>query len=382
MRDLVEHDVVVAGDGPAAAAVVAACRRHRLDVVAVGPSSRWHNTYGLWRDEVPDLPDACFASTTPRTVVRARTERSIDRAYGVIDNEVLREHLGIDDVRRHGRIDRLVDAGDLGLAHLDDGELLAARWLVDATGHADAEIWQTAYGVVTDAADVRRAGFSTDDATVMAWLPEASPTSFAHAAPVGTGWLVEVTSLAARPAVDPQRLRRTLVDLLGEAVVVAAEALGRTETAWIPMGGARMPDPGGRVVPFGTAGGLGHPATGSSIGASLSLAPDFAAAIASGDDPVAAVWTPSVRRTRELHESGLDVLVALDRDTTIDFFEAFFSLPDELVADFLRVDADDTRVAAAMLAVFKEAPWSVRRRLLGLDPKVLGRIARSALRAS
>lgn len=381
MTGLVEHDVVVAGDGPAAAAIVAACRRLDLDVVAVGPSSRWHNTYGLWRDEAPDLPDSCFARTTAGTVVRARRERTLDRPYGVVDNTALRTHLGIDDVRRHGRIDRLVDAGDLGIAHLDDGELLAGRWLVEATGRVDAEVWQTAYGVVVDADDVRSAGYSTADATVMAWLPDADPPAFVYAVPLERGWLVEVTSLAARPAVDPQRLRRLLVDLLGDAVVAAAEALGRIETAWIPMGGARLPEPGGRVVPFGTAGGLAHPATGYSVGSSLSMAGRFAEAVARGDDPVDAVWTPTVRRTRELHEAGLDVLLKLDPDGTVDFFEAFFTMPDDLIADFLRVDADDDRVAAAMLAVFKESPWSVRRRLLGLDTRLLARIARSAVRA-
>lgn len=378
MRTGAEHDVVVAGDGPAAAAVVDACRRQGLDVVAVGPTSSWPNTYGMWRDEAPDLPDACFRSITAHSIVRARTERLLDRPYGVLDNAAVRTHLGLDEVRHHGRVDRLVDAGDLAIAHLDDGELLAGRWAVDATGRSGADAWQTAYGVVVAAADLERAGCSTEDATVMAWLAGTSPPSFLHAVPVAHGWLVEVTSLAARPAVDPQRLRRTLVELVGEAPVVAAEALGRTEVVWIPMGGARLPDPGSRIVPFGTAGGMGHPATGFSVAASLSLADRFAAAVAAGDDPVDAVWTPSLRRTRELHEAGLGALLKLDGDGLIDFFEAFFAVPVDLAADFLRVDADDERVGAAMRAVFREAPWSVRRRLLGLDPRLLARIARSA----
>lgn len=378
MRDGAEHDVVVAGDGPSAAAIVDGCRRHGLDVVAVGPTTSWPNTYGMWRDEAAGLPDSCFRSVTAHSIVRARRERVLDRPYGVLDNAHLRDHLGLDEVRRHGRVDRLVDAGDLAIAHLDDGELLAGRWAVDATGRSGGEAWQTAYGVVIGAADLRRAGYSTDDATVMAWLADASPPSFVHAVPVEHGWLVEVTCLAARPAVDPQRLRRTLVELIGEAAVVAAEALGRTEVVWIPMGGAHLPEPGSRVVPFGTAGGLGHPATGFSVAASLSLADRFAAAVAGGEDPVEAVFTPSLRRTRALHEGGLQALLRLDHDGLVDFFEAFFSIPDDLVAEFLRVDADDGRVATAMRAVFREAPWSVRRRLLGLDPRFLARIARSA----
>lgn len=384
------HDVIVAGDGPAAAAVVAACRGHGLDVVAVGPAAAWCHTYGMWRDEVPDLPDDCFVHVADRTVLRARTTHTIDRPYGVVDRHALREHLGIDTVLRPGRVERQADTGDLVLAHLDDGDVLAARWLVDATGRADGTAspvespialptaWQTAYGCIVSAADVERAGYSTDAATVMAWLPGVTPACFVYAVPAERGWLVEVTSLAAVPAVDPQRLRRVLLDVLGEAPVVAAEALGLTETVRIPMGGRELPAPGGRVVPFGTAGGLAHPATGYSVAASLNLAGRVAGAIVAGADPVDELWRPAMRRTRDLHDGGLDVLLRLDGDGLVDFFEAFASIDPSLWADFLRVDAPDGRVAAAMRAVFAAAPWSVRRRLLGLDRRVLLRLLRSS----
>ena len=376
-----DYDVVVAGDGPAAAAVVFECRRHGLDVVAVGPSTTWSATYAMWRDEVADLPDTCFADITDRTVVRARTDRSFARPYGVFDNAALRWHLGLDEVRRHGRVTRQVDAGDLVVAHLDDGELLAGRWLVDATGRTEADVWQTAYGAVVSAADVERAGYSADDATVMAWLPGVSPPCFVYAVPVQHGWMVEVTSLAARPAVDPQRLRLVLIDVIGEAAVVAAEALGRTETVRIPMGGQPLPSPGGRVIPFGTAGGLGHPTTGFSIAATFAAAGRLATAIAADVDPFAALWSVAARRTRHLHEGSLDVLLRLDSDGLIDFFEAFYSIPPDLWAAYLRVDAPDDRTAAAMRAVFRAAPWSVRRRLFGLARRALGRLARSSVRS-
>jgi lycopene beta-cyclase len=378
----VEHDVIVAGDGPAAAAVVHACRREGLDVVAIGPSSSWPSTYGLWLDEAPDLPECCFAQLTDHTIVRARTERRLDRPYGVIDNCALRAHLGLDEVRRHGRVDRQVDTGDLAIAHLADGEMLAARWFVDATGRGDASAWQTAYGAVVSAADLERAGYSTDDATVMGWLPGVEPPCFVYAVPVPLGWLVEVTSLAARPAVDPQRLRRVLVGVVGDAPVVAAEALGRTETVRIPMGGRPLPTPGGRVVPFGTAGGLAHPATGYSLAASLVSAGRLAASIAAGTDPVDALWSPVNRRTRALHDGGLEVLLRLDGSGLVDFFEAFYSIPQDLWADYLCVDAPDDRVTDAMRAVFRAAPWSVRRRLLGLDRRLLGLLARSSVRSN
>lgn len=372
-RGAAEHDVIVAGDGPAAAAVVHACRLRDLDVIAIGPSACWPRTYGLWRDEAPDLPDACFAGLTAETVVRSRTERRLSRPYGVIDNGALRAHLGLDAVRRHGRVDRQVDSGEVAIAHLDDGEAISARWLVDATGRPDgATAWQTAYGAVVSVADLGRAGHSIDAATVMAWIPDTSPPCFVYAVPVQLGWLVAVTSLVARPAVDPQRLRRVLIDVVGEAPVVAAEALGRTETVRIPMGGHRLPVPGGRVVPFGTAGGLTHPATGYSLAASMVAAGRLAASIVAGSDPIEAIWCPATRRTRSLHEGGLEVLLRLDREGLVDFFEAFYSIAPDLWADYLRVDSPDDRVAAAMRAVFRAAPWSVRRKLVGVDRHTLG----------
>lgn len=369
-------DVVVAGDGPAAAAVVAACRRRSLSVVAVGPSASWSATYGLWRDEVPDLPDSCFAELVDRTLVRARNEWVIDRRYGVIDNVALRRHLGLDDVRRHGSVVRQESRGDVAVATIDTGDTLVGRWVVDATGTDVARAWQTAYGVVVSDADAERAGVAPHDATVMAWLADAEPACFVYSVPRGDGRLVEITSLAARPAVDPQRLRRVLVQLLGEAPVVAAEALGRVETVRIPMGGPPPPDAGGRIVPFGTAGGTAHPASGYSLAASLRMAEVLADTVSNDGDPIAAIWPAAMRRTRALHDAGLGVLLRLDRDGVVDFFEAFFGLPADLWADYLRVDAPEERVVEAMQDVFRRAPWSVRRRLLAIDPRLLGALLR------
>ncbi|MFP5488136.1 MAG: lycopene cyclase family protein, partial [Acidimicrobiia bacterium] len=157
--------------------------------------------------------------------------------------------------------------------------------------------------------------------------------------------------------------------------------LGRIETVRIPMGAVPLQEPGGRIVRFGTAGGLAHPATGYSLAASLTLAGRVAGAIASGADPISALWSPAMRRTRDLHDGGLDVLLRLDGDGLTDFFEAFASIDVSLWTDFLRIDAPDRRAAAAMRAVFAAAPWSVRRRLLGLDRRTLLRLARSSARA-
>ncbi len=91
-------DVVVVGDGPAGLALGAACRRAGVATAVVGLGSPWPATYGTWRDDVPDLPDTCFAHIAPRVVVHGHRRHLLERAYGIIDNAALRAHLadGVD----------------------------------------------------------------------------------------------------------------------------------------------------------------------------------------------------------------------------------------------------------------------------------------------
>ena len=90
-----------------------------------------------------------------------------------------------------------------------------------------------------------------------------------------------------------------------------------------------------------------------------------------------AIWPAGARRTRALHDFGLDALLRLDAVTTERFFDAFFDLPADRWADHLRIDTAPQAVAAAMGEMFWRAPWSVRRRLVGGNPFGLVRLARS-----
>jgi lycopene beta-cyclase len=371
-------DVVVAGSGPAGAAVAAACRDRGLSVVVIGPAGAWSTTLGTWLDEVPELPGSCFRSTTDRAVVRARTERVIDRPFGLIDNVALRSHFGLDALLHPGRVERSTVVGDSVVVGVDDGESFTTRWLIDATGAAagSAGPWQTSYAVVVSAADLVAAGHSTEGATVMAWLPGDGPARFLWAVPTGDGWLVGVTAPAASPAIEPQRLRRSLIGVLGEAPVVAAEALGRAERRQVSMGRVGLPEPGGRIVSFGAAGGLSHPATGSSLVASFRFADAVAEAIASGSDPSSVLANRAMRGARRLHAAGLEMLLGLDGERFVDVAESFFAIPTEQWSEYLRVDAPSAEVAGAMRSVFRSAPWSVRRRLLGVDVRTLAAMLR------
>jgi lycopene beta-cyclase len=368
-------DVLVVGDGPSGAAIAAACADAGLDTIVVGPGRPWRNTYGAWVDELADLPAETWAARTDEVITGGRDLRRIARPYGVLDNEGLRTHLRLDERRVPNLVTDLDDRGDAVVVEIDGHHTSRARWVVDARGATDAEppAWQTAYGVVVAAADVRQV--ATDDASTLmdwSWSGAAAVPSFLYVVPVDDGWLVEHTVLAAAHAVDPLSLRAALVERLGQATVEAAEGMGRSEQVVIPMG--VPPDSGtGRVVRFGARAGMAHPATGYSVAASLRAAPRVARAIAGDADVHAAVWSRSALRARALHDYGLAALLGFDATETAAFFSAFFALPIEQWAAYTRIDTSPTTVAAVMARLFRNVPWSVRRRLVRGDWRALGR---------
>ncbi len=366
-------DVAVVGDGPAGAAIAAACDAEGLRTVVVGSGRPWSNTYGAWVDEVPTMPDSVWSARTEQVIVGAERLHRVDRAYGVFDNDGLRRHLGLDERLCTGRVVGIDDRGDGAEVRIEGERTVRARWAVDARGAdgAAAPAWQTAYGVVVDESVAATVGV-TDATTLMDWSwSGALPTpSFLYMIPFPEGWLVEHTVLAAAPAVEPQALRAGLVERLGAAAVEAAEASGLVEEVRIPMG-IPPAEVAGRVVPFGANAGFAHPATGYSVAASLSTAPRVASAMADDGDVGVALWPAGALRARHLHDVGLDALLRLDASGTAAFFDAFFDLPLATWSDYMRTGDDPRRVARAMFAVFRRSPWSVRRRLARPDRRLI-----------
>jgi lycopene beta-cyclase len=362
--------VSVVGDGPAGLAIAAACSQLGLAVTVHGGGDPWHATYATWRDDVPDLPRSVFATLTDHVVVVGGRRHVIDRAYGLFDNAALRAHLleGLETDRRR------VDPHELAHAEPD-------RVVVDATGAVGSPAaWQTAHGVVL--AEVPSSlDLPTDAVTLMDWRPargpgrsrdHEGPPSFCYVVPVADGWLVEETVLAASPAVAPRVLRERLVRRLGPDGAALVDTAARVEEVRIPMGSP--PRRGsGNLVPFGAAAGFVHPATGYSVAASLRAAPRVARAIAAGDPLGEAVRPRAQLRARSMHDYGLDALLRLDDADIAAFFDAFFELPQERWADYLRVDTTPAAVAAVMSRVFLRAPWRVRGRLMTGDPRRLVR---------
>jgi lycopene cyclase-like protein len=175
------------------------------------------------------------------------------------------------------------------------------------------------------------------------------------------------------------RLHIELDDMLDRAL--------RTEYVRIPMGASR-PQRDQAVVAFGAAAGYVNPTSGYSGVHSMLMAPTVAVAIAKslGARPgtrVAdsatvwnAVWPIAQRRTRLLHDYGLEMLGELDGAAVREFFATFFDLPVQTWSTYMSADSAPTDVSRAMMQLFRAAHWSTRRRLLRSNPAAFIRLVR------
>lgn len=386
------HDVVVAGDGPAARALGAACVARGLDVVLVGPDHAWTSTFGAWVDEIDQYRDALAAEFAIDVV--AHTRRRLERPYGVFHNQRLRRAL--DFAPRLTTTVTGVQHHTWGAAvDTADGGRLTARLVVDATGAGVVSAQrpdrgtghQTAYGLVLP----ERPDVGGDGAVLMDWRPSggggtrsAAEPTFLYVVQLDAGrWLVEETSLARRSPMPVDVLRARLAARLGADLTDQAE---HVEHVSIPMRPG-LPSRLQPTVGFGAAAGYVHPATGYSVTASLRAAPRVADAIAealaSDVSPAEtarrvweAVWPPPSRRARALHDQGLAALLRLGSDDVRQFFESFFQLPVDVWAPYLRVDVGAAEVSRAMSSVFARVPWAVRTRLAAGSPVAFARLLR------
>lgn len=396
-------DVVVAGGGPAAWATAAACGRAglRTALVTPAPEPSWPATYAAWLDELPldDLGDDVVRRRWDAVGVVVGAPRRLDRPYGVLANDALARVL----VERAARAGAVVHPGavvgavaehDGTTVAVDDGTLLRAAVAVDATGSPPAIVrtpappaWQVAHGLVIPTPSGGVPG-AVDGCLLMDWTPvgaDGGPPSFLYALDLGDGsTLVEETVLAASSPPTLATLAARLERRLAAAGVPVGDVRA-TESVRIPMGlvaPARQP-----IVGTGAAGGLVHPATGYSVGASLRAAPRLAAALAAGIDRGAtpaslaqlgwdAVWPADRRRARALERYGVEALSAMGAAELAGFFDAFFALPVEAWGGYLSGTSSAADVARLMTRLFRRVPWSLRRHLVTGDPRWLARSLR------
>lgn len=434
------QDVWVVGLGPAAFALGGALARAGLRVGLVGPhaAAPWPNNYGLFVDELaraltghlptpvsPGGPQGLGPSAAEvtaqglcahvwdRAEIRfdAAREAVLPRAYGQIDNGALRTWLGRDlspEVVLEGAVVGVDHDASGSTVHLADGRRLRAAVVVDASGHRPVlarapsrRVWGGPVGGRPDRGPgfqsalgwritVPEHPFALDAIRLMDFgaVPGGDPRrpTFLYAMPFGpTEVFVEETSLCERPARDLLALEALLRARLA-ALGVTVTAVQAVECCFIPMG-VGLPAPADRVVPFGGAAGLVHPATGYSLAHSLRAAPAVASAMWAAWDRGPAVvaqaahgalWPKARKRAWAILHFGMEVLLGLDAPQLRDFFEAFCQVPEH--AAFLSGEAEPAALAAVMRGVFARVPAPVRARLIaaGAHPRgwpMLGALA-------
>jgi lycopene cyclase-like protein len=386
-------DVLVLGKGPAALAAAAALAARGLRVGALGPPGppRWTAQYGVWADELESAGLAEAAGVRWDAAVVGLGEgrtRVLDRAYVRVDRDalarLLAERCEAGGVRwLDGEAESAVHRAAGTAVRLRGGGAVEARVVVDASGHRPALVkrgerpaqgFQTAWGAVVPGPVP---GVEPGRATLMDWddagLPPSPVPTFLYALPFPDGSVfVEETVLVGRPAVPPEALEarlRARLALRG----VRVPAGGERELCWIPMGGA-LPRPQ-RVVGFGGAAGMVHPATGYLLARVLADAPVLAAALAEalgrpGAAPAAAaragweaLWPADRRRRHALFRFGMEALLRLDAPDTRAFFAAFFELPEADWRGYLGDRLPAAELAGVMARFFARAPRRVRGRL-------------------
>ena len=404
------HDVLVLGAGPAGLAAAAALAARGLRVGLVAPDltdapPAWPATYCAWEDELAEVGFADVVDQRWPTAVASFGEgrrHALPRPYVRVDKRALAARLS--DRAAFTRIAATVT----GATHVATGTTLAfadgtdatAALVVDASGHRPVLVRPAASPVPAVQTAVGRflapgeTPWRADECVLMDFDPaplgaDDGPPTFLYVLPLADGrFFVEETVLAARPPLSADILRARLDRRLTALGVSPAPAHPGHADEWvaIPMGGALPQD--ARVLAFGAAGGMIHPASGyllpRVLGAAERLADAVAGSLGAGSAPEAAVaagwgavWPRDLRQRRALYRFGLEGLLAMNPATTRNFFHAFFQLPAADWAGYLSDRHTTPELRRVMWQLFAGVPaglkWSLAR--AGFGPEGLALFA-------
>jgi lycopene cyclase-like protein len=388
-------DALVIGAGPAGTMIAAALSDRGLRVqglTATPLRSIWPNTYGIWRDELEalNLTELLGHSWDDCVSYFSQGEVAHQRAYGLFDKVKLQNHF-LDRCSK-GQVE-WVEGAAQSIKHLADhscvvtasGQELAARIVVDASGHKPVFVerssigpiaYQSAYGIVGrfSAPPVPDGQFVLMDfrSTHLSVAEKSQhPPTFVYVMDFGDGrYFVEETSLAAAPALGFDVLEQRLRSRLRARGIEVLEEY-EVERCLFPMN-LPMPRFDQSVVGFGGAASMVHPASGYSIGAQLRRAPDLAEAIAQAlkvpnatPQSIAkagwqGLWPQERLRKYYLYRFGLEKLMRFNEPRLTHFFDTFFDLPQAQWSGFLADGMTSPELVVAMLRLFMAAPNDVR----------------------
>ena len=401
-------DILVVGAGPAALAIGTALAQRGLEVGFLSNcdrQQRWAPTYGIWGQEVDELGLAGllahrwhdtrshFGTGDPEQKGTLESVVLHGRDYGLFDKDRLQDHwlecAQRDQVRWWRDEAREISHTKLeSQVKTRDGLHLKARLVVDASGHQPVFVRRTpqreiaaqaAYGLVArfKHPPIEPGQFVFMDYRNVHLEPQQrlEPPTFLYAMHLGDDlYFVEETSLALTPAVPFEVLQQRLLQRLQHAGAVI-ETVVHEEFCLFPMN-PPLPALNQRMVGFGGAGGMVHPASGYMIGSVLRRAPDLANAIgnamADSSNHGAAVaqaawttlWPQELRLKHAFYCFGLSKLMGFNEKRLRQHFHTFFQLPSRQWYGFLTNSLSLGELALAMAQLFNLAPWEVRAGLL------------------
>jgi lycopene beta-cyclase len=400
------YDVLVIGAGPAGTALAAALNHAGLRVAGLtsaDPAAPWINNYGIWADELDhlDLPDVFSHRWTDCSAYMHGPEIPIHRTYAIFDNARLQAHLlgqcAAGGMTWHrGTAAGIEHSATHATVTTEDGATIAARLVVDASGHFPALVrrpakpdvaYQAAYGI--------RGRFSTPPVrpgqlVLMDYRADhltdaerrSQPPTFLYALDLGDDvYFVEETSLANAPAVSLEILKDRLYRRLAHRGIVVTEE-HHIEKCLFPMN-LPLPDTTQPVLGYGGAASMVHPASGYQVGAALKRAPGLAAAITNildrgyanpGRAAWSKLWPSAAIRNRNLYLFGLECIMRFDERTLHDFFTTFFALPHPQWTGYLSNTLSTPELSLTMLNLFGMAPTRVQSSLVlgtGSHPTLL-----------
>uniref|UniRef100_A0A7C1JK70 Lycopene cyclase family protein n=1 Tax=Caldilinea aerophila TaxID=133453 RepID=A0A7C1JK70_9CHLR len=392
-------DVLIIGAGPAGLALAAALCDAGLCVEGVtpaDPTTPWRNTYGIWEDELPSPEFASMLSHRWNDCVAYAGGQMLrlERIYGLLDNRRLQAHL-LHRCTRAGMRWHTQPArwAEHTVTHtevtLEDGSLVQARLVVDASGHTPVFVkrplaieiaYQAAYGVV---GAFTRPPVRPGRLVLMDYRSDhlsgeerrAEPPTFLYAMDLGDDrYFVEETSLAHAPAVPFEMLKTRLHRRLAHLGCAVTE-VEHEEYCLFPM---NMPVPylDQPVLGYGGAASMVHPASGYQVGAALRLAAPLAQTIARAlSAPNASpqqaaragwevLWSQERLRKHQLYLFGLQTLLSLGEAQLQQFFARFFRLPVRLWGGYLSNTLTIAEILQTMGRVFVAAPMQLRWALI------------------
>lgn len=387
-------DVLVIGAGPAGVYLAAGLGQAGLTVAGLAPmavTTPWTNTYSIWVDELEPLGLTQYLKHRWHDCVAYVHNQplSLEREYGLLDNERLQAdwlaQAQRHQVQWHQAKAIQIDHDATGsTVTTDTGQKIKARLVIDASGHhspfmkrpkSSKLAYQAAYGIVgrfsqPPIAPQRMVLMDYRDDHLPA-AERSGPPTFLYAMDLGNDiFFVEETSLAYRPAIAFDVLEKRLMQRLAYHQTAVIE-VQHIERCLFPMN-LPLPDLQQRVLGFGGAASMVHPASGYMMGAILRRGPQVIRAIteqfnAAKSDPQQiaaagwqALWPPARVRKYYLYRFGLENLLECDVSRINRFFATFFSLDRPSWSGFLADTLSLPELVRAMLILFSKAPNDVR----------------------